>query len=219
MVSDRLASDLRARHPGQAKRIGHIPNGASLIAPGDGTDWTERTLAELNLIRGEYVLAVGRLVPEKGFHDLIDAFLASDRPGCLVIAGKADHEDAYARKLLARASDRIRFVGFQPHQKLRALYTGASLFVLPSYHEGLPIAALEAAATGSAMLLSDVPPNLEIGLDPICYFPVGNVPALTAKLNADSASYAVDAQDVMARFDWEEIARATSHVYDQVVAA
>src|SRR3546814_7677321 len=56
-----------------------------------------------------------------------------------------------------------------------ALVTGVQTCALPiSYHEGLPIAALEAASCGARILLSDIPANLDIGLDPMNYFPVGD---------------------------------------------
>ena len=64
----------------------------------------------------------------------------------------------------ATPSDHIRFCGFQSHDVLRVLYRNAALFVLPSTHEGLPIAALEAANLGVPVLLSNIQPNLDIEL-------------------------------------------------------
>jgi len=49
---------------------------------------------------------------------------------------------------------------------------------LPSYHEGLPIALLEALSFGLSVVISDIPANAELKLEPECYFPVGNVAAL-----------------------------------------
>ena len=219
VVSDTLAQDLLRRHPKQAARIGYIPNGASrLPTPVDMPGGTDAVLASLGLERGGYVLAVGRLVPEKGFHDLVEAFGRSSATTRLVIAGSTDHEDSYARALLGEASDRVRFVGFQKHAVLRALYEGAALFVLPSYHEGLPIAALEAAAAGCPMLLSDIAPNREIGLTPHGYFPVGDVQALADKLNEAPTTFAVDSQAITDRFDWAKVAVSTAAVYRKVAA-
>jgi glycosyltransferase involved in cell wall biosynthesis len=218
VVSAALARDLQRRYPRQAARITPIPNGATLL-PLMPPDAAEDILARLGVTSRGYVLAVGRLVPEKGFHDLIEAFLKADTDAKLVICGKADHVDGYAEALMARASDRVIFAGYQTHAALRTLYEHARLFVLPSYHEGLPIAALEAAGTACPTLLSDIAPNKEIGLAPACYFPVGNTDALAAKLSQDPAAFAVDGRAITARFDWDEVARATSQVYDRLAAA
>ena len=62
---------------------------ARLITAGKAWLDTQQALADLGLEPGRYILAVGRLVPEKGFHHLVEAFVAA-RPGCkLAIAGAA----------------------------------------------------------------------------------------------------------------------------------
>jgi glycosyltransferase involved in cell wall biosynthesis len=163
------------------------------------------------------VLAVGRLVPEKGFEDLIAAHEASDLDIPLIIAGAADHGDAFSRSLLAKASDRVRFVGFQKRDALGALYHNASLFVLPSYHEGLPIAALEAIAAGSAVLLSDIDANKDLGLSDVCYFPVGDRAMLAQKLKAAHSTYKAPREQILADYDWLRIAERTRALYAAVV--
>jgi glycosyltransferase involved in cell wall biosynthesis len=54
--------------------------------------------------------------------------------------------------------------GFQKWESLSELYSNAGLFVLPSYHEGLPIVALEAMSYNLPILLSDIPANKEVVL-------------------------------------------------------
>jgi glycosyltransferase involved in cell wall biosynthesis len=79
-----------------------IPNG---ISPRTVVE-EEGLLRKHDLEKHKYVLSVGRLVPEKGMHDLIDAFVASGlsrRGWKLVIVGKADHEDRYSIWLKERA--------------------------------------------------------------------------------------------------------------------
>ena len=82
----------------------------------------------------------------------------------LVIAGDADHEDEYSRKLKVMASkdQRVIMTGFIKGDVLRELYSNAGLFVLPSYHEGLPIVALEAMSYGLPVLVSAIPANMEL---------------------------------------------------------
>ncbi len=148
VVSKSVTEELRRRHPRLRSRIDYIPNGATEFPDAGAADDDRSVLAQFGLEPRQYILGVGRLVPEKGFHDLIAAFYRAN-PACkLAIAGAADHEDDYSRSLLRHANERIRFCGFQSHDVLRVLYRNAVLFVLPSSHEGLPIAALEAANLG-----------------------------------------------------------------------
>jgi len=213
-VSPSLAERLRAAHPAAAARIRFIPNGVPKLpaAPADA-------LARFGLTPGAYILAVARIVPEKGLHDLVDAHDRAGDPRMLVIAGGADHRSAYATALQARASDKVRFVGQQDRATLRALLEQAALFVMPSYHEGLPIAALEAASCGAPMLLSGIQPNRDIGLAESHYFPVGDVDALAAALARPAAGYAIDRAALLAAFDWDRIAERTLAVYREAAAA
>jgi glycosyltransferase involved in cell wall biosynthesis len=214
-VSPSLATQLQQSFPKRAHAISYIPNGTSDL-PGDADP--ALVLERLGLQDGNFLLAVARLVPEKGLHDLIDAYEQSNCTAKLVIAGSADHESEYARELLARASDRVIFAGVQSRATLKCLYEQCALFVMPSYHEGLPIAALEAASCGARMLLSDISANLDIGLDPENYFPVGDVAALTGRLNADCADFQVDRDAVRARFSWDRAAEETLDVYRATLA-
>lgn len=207
-VSPSLANRLAARFPRSAGKIVYIPNGVSALPPP-----VPDTLDALGLAEGDYVIGVGRLVPEKGFHDLIEAHRLSGDPRRLVIAGGADHETSYSRGLMQADSRRVLFTGRIDRGKLHALLSGAGLFVMPSYHEGLPIAALEAASCAAPMLLSDIQPNRDLGLPEQHYFPTGDVAALARKLSQPAQRYAIDAQAIKARFDWDAVARETMLVY------
>jgi glycosyltransferase involved in cell wall biosynthesis len=182
--------------------------------PSDGCD-PKAILDGLGLQPENYILAVGRLVPEKGFDDLIDAFEASDQPEGrkLAIAGNADHETDYVRALRMRASDRVIFLNFQPRPVLKCLYENCGLFVMPSYHEGLPIAALEAASCAAPMILSDIAANRDLGLSATRYFPVGDIERLRHMLEGTHQSEAAEAQMVKARFDWDKSASSTAALY------
>jgi glycosyltransferase involved in cell wall biosynthesis len=215
VVSEHVTRRLVSNHKSAESRIFYIPNGATTLERRTTEQPGEELLPSLSLKPKGYVLAVGRLVPEKSFDVLIDAFLVSAQDYDLVIAGAADHNDAYAMSLLKRAGGRVKFIGFQSHANLAALYHGAALFVLPSSHEGLPIAALEAAAAGCPMILSDIPANIEIGLSPDNYFPVGRVDLLVEKLQMPFGTYQFDPEVVTAKFDWASIAISTSNLYNR----
>lgn len=219
VVSKSVTEELSRRHPKLGPRISYIPNGATELAASAALADEHNVLTELGLEPGGYILAVGRLVPEKGFHHLIEAYMAARPRHKLAIAGAADHADAYSRALLRHEGEQIRFCGFQPHGALRVLYRNAALFVLPSTHEGLPIAALEAANLGVPLLLSDIQPNLDIELPPANYFPVGDVAALGRKLLGDHEALRVDAESIARRFNWGQVSEATRQVYAALAGA
>ncbi len=212
-ISDWLATDLKQRFSHQAPRISFIPNGANHIStPGDVSSKAD-VLRHYKLVSGEYIIAVGRLVPEKGFHLLLDAFTATNVGYKLVIVGDADHKDQYYSTLLSRADENILFVGFVQRERLRVLLEDAALFVLPSFHEGLPIAALEAITAGTPVVLSDITPNLDLRLPSRNYFRCGDVRELQVKLATEYTSFHVDADPIIRRYDWESIAAETAKIY------
>jgi glycosyltransferase involved in cell wall biosynthesis len=102
-----------------------------------------------------YVFAIGRMVPQKGFDILIDAFrmVAGEFPDHeLVIAG--DGPDRAA--LEARAGERVHFLGGVQPERAFSLYKGAAGFVLPSRHEPQGIVVIEAMAAGAPVLATRV---------------------------------------------------------------
>jgi glycosyltransferase involved in cell wall biosynthesis len=213
-VSRSLATDLRRRFPRAAAKVHFIPNGANHIIKGAAAIVArEECLSKYCLTQGKYVIAVGRLVPEKGFHDLIAAFKVSESSLKLVIVGDADHKDDYSESLRREAGEAVIFTGFVGHDTLRSLLESASLFVLPSYNEGLPIAALEAAVLRVPILLSDIEPNRDLGLEAENYFKVGNVDELKNKLAGDHARYRVDPERLLKQYDWDAIGAETAKLY------
>lgn len=225
VISRSMTEDLKRQYPRAAAKIVFVPNGVPEVSSAMDGDEERALLDRFGLQSGRYVLAVGRLVPEKSFHTLIKAYKSarSDfKQGGdfkLVIAGRADHDDAYSRALLAQADDNVCFTGFQGQRELGALYRNASLFVLPSTHEGLPIAALEAASSGAPMLLSNIQANLNIDLPEECYFPVGDADALRRKILQPHDTYRVDHQSIIRRFDWSTAAQQTRDIYADVCGA
>jgi len=197
----------------------YIPNGVNVPEkkpPGP-------VLSCFGLEPGRYFLAVGRLVPEKGFHDLLQAYEGLDTGWKLVIVGDADHENNYSRSLKKRAknADGVVMTGFQTGEALAELYSNAGLFVLPSYYEGLPIAGLEAMGCDLPMLLSDIPSNKELAF-PEETFSVENIEELSKRLGAflgkpplfnSPQVLAEKRKRLKTEFNWDVIARKTVGLY------
>lgn len=175
-------------------------------------------LARYALQPGQYLIAVGRFVEEKGFHDLIDAWRLSGVTWPLVLVGDADHATAYSERLkkMAHETPGVILTGFLRGTALQAVFSQARLFVMPSYHEGLPIALLEAMSWSLPAIVSDIPANLEVGLETEAYFRVGDVAALAQKLSQRAALGPVDYSQYLKRYDWETIAAQTMQVYQRI---
>jgi glycosyltransferase involved in cell wall biosynthesis len=183
-------------------------------------------LDAFGLVPERYVLLVSRLVPEKRHMDLIEAFVRLNLDGWkLVLVGNSDHPDAYSNSVIERAakSPNVVMTGFQTGLALQELYGHAGLFVLPSSHEGLPIALLEALSYGLAVVASDIPANLEVGLPLPHYFPLGDVGELENRIK-DFAARARSAEErestrqwVLAHYNWRDIALQTISVYSSML--
>jgi len=191
----------------------YIPNGVDLpdiLPPGDA-------LIKHGLESRKYILTVGRLVPEKGFHDLLEAYRRIDTDWNLVIAGDADHEDDYSRNLKERAAGipGVVMTGFIKGKTLQELFSNAGLFVLPSYHEGLPIVMLEAMSYSLPILASDIPANRELA-GPEETFRVGDIPDLKERIEeriAQEFAPSAGRERIRKEFNWDRIADATEQVY------
>lgn len=174
---------------------------------------------ELGIEKGKYILAMCRFVPEKNLHHLVKAFAKINTNGCkLVLVGDADFEDDYSRNLKKMSEEYgIVLTGFIKGQKLHSLLTNARCFVLPSSHEGLPIALLEAMSYRLPVIVSNIPANLEVGLSYSCYFETGDIEQLQGKLEELIKRDLYRVEYDMELYNWDIIAKQVIDVYHQLM--
>jgi glycosyltransferase involved in cell wall biosynthesis len=195
-----------------------IPNGI------DKPELTQSTatLQAFGLSAKRYVISVARIDEQKRQLDLIAAYArlrASEWK--LALVGGADYAGSYARAVAdaARATPGVVMLGHQSGVALAELYSHAGLFVLPSSHEGQPIAVLEAASYGLPVILSDIDAHRELAVPRARYFAVGDVAALAAHLEdlcaapTDASLAAGEYAGLLAKHDWHAIAQQTLAVY------
>jgi glycosyltransferase involved in cell wall biosynthesis len=217
-IADNIADDIKLKYSVESAVI---PNGVEIPEPAG----TESALKELGIQKREYILAVGRLVPEKGFSCLVDAFNKGDfGKWKLVIVGSADHEDKYSRGFKAEAekNKNIILTGLLTGRPLEELYSFAGLFVLPSYYEGLPIVLLEAMSYGLSCIASDIPANKCVGLNEERYFKACDVTALAEKIREfigrpwGESEKMTQIELIIKKYNWEKIAEETLKVYSRL---
>jgi glycogen(starch) synthase len=172
---------------------------------------------------GRYVLAVGRLVPQKGFDVLIDAFASESLTDMnLVLAG-----DGFERsRLVARAAkhglgSRVVFVGSVSRTRLGQLLRGARAFAFPSRGEAFGIALLEAMAAGVpavAAAAGGVPELVRDGENALLVRPesAAELAAAIARLASDERlreRLALGGRKTAAELSWSRITSGYEDVY------
>lgn len=175
---------------------------------------------------GRFLLALGRLVPEKGLSLLIDAWRRSGTALPLVITGGDTYVEDHAAALRAGAPDGVHFTGPLYGPARDALLTHARALVSPSRLEGFPLSPLESLSAGRPVLLSDIAPHREL---------LGGGGGWLVPRESDAWARAlsdlerrpdeeVDAEGrrgqhaVRAAYGWDAIAARTEGVYRQALA-
>lgn len=172
------------------------------------------TLDRFDLASRDYVLFVGRLVPENNVHHLIHAFEQCSTDKKLVIVGDDPWERDYVRSLKSTCDPRIVFSGGVYGDGYAQLQQHAYCFVLPDEVGGTHPALVEAMGFANCVLVNDTPSNLEVIADAgFSYHGSGGSDDLR-----DQLQYLLDNPELVSRYRQLALARARSHYrWDDVV--
>ena len=174
------------------------------------------------LRKDDYILYLGRIVPEKGEIYLIEAFKQVKTDKKLVIAGGSSDTEYYMKELkaLAAEDERILFTGFVQGQLKDELYSNAYVYTLPSDLEGMPLSLLEAMSYGNCCLVSDIPECAEVVEDKAVRFHKSDVEDLRERLQAlcDQpdivAGYREHAAGfILNKYGWDDVVEKTLALY------
>ena len=183
--------------------------------------------------RSEFFLYSGGISPHKNIETLLDAYAAlrDRRPEAprLVLAGDLDREtyvsaaaDVRRRIDELRLEQHVLLPGFVSDLTLACLYSRATAVVLPSLAEGFGLPAVEAAACGAPVVLSDLPAHRESLGDGGLYFDPRDTAALTAALTLmvvepdTRASFAARGHHAVAGLTWDAAAVCLRELLHQV---
>jgi len=181
-------------------------------------------------LQDQFVLYAGNVKPHKNLERLIDAFEMVRRRGLdnlkLVLIGDDISRYAVLRRAVHRHQlhNYVRFLGYMPEETLAAMYRLASVFVFPSLYEGFGLPPLEAMASGTPVVTSNVSSLPEVAgnaamlVDPLDPAMIGD--AIHRVLTDDKLRCDLR-QKGLARarqFSWEQSVRRVREIYNEVAA-
>lgn len=198
-------------------RLVPLPNGVDLVAFAPAVSAAERTSLRRRFglpPDGPLVLFVGRLVPKKGYRQLVDAAESQDQWTAVLVG---DGESVTRTR-------RVLPYGVRDRDSVRLLYRACDIFALPSRSEGFPLTVQEAMASGLPVVTTDDPGYDMYGLDPglVTLLPADAPPlhevisALVAdrrrrrEMSLYSRRFAED------NFSWDNHVRALMGTFDDV---
>jgi D-inositol-3-phosphate glycosyltransferase len=165
-------------------RLAPLPNGVDLVAFAPAESATERRALRQRFDLppdSPLVLFVGRLVPKKGYRQLVEA---AERQNEWIAVLVGDGETV-TRTL------RVLPCGVRDRDSVRLLYRACDVFALPSRSEGFPLTVQEAMASGLPVVTTDDPGYDMYGLDPGL---VALLPADSPRLNEIITDLVADPQ-------------------------
>ncbi|MCI9365664.1 MAG: glycosyltransferase family 4 protein [Clostridia bacterium] len=181
---------------------------------------TEIIKEKYNLEKNDYILSLGRIVPEKGIHYLLEAFKKIDTDKKLVIAGGASHTNEYLEEIKKKAAedDRVIMTGFVQGQELEELFSNCLSYCLPSDIEGMPLSLLEAMSYGKTCIVSNIPENMEVVQHYAIPFEMSNIEALKNRIESViDGTIKIEPEriqdHILSICDWDAVVEKTEKLY------
>ncbi len=179
-------------------------------------------------LHDEFVLYAGNVKPHKNLERLIDAFALVRRRGLdrlrLVLIGDEISKYAALRRAVHRHQlhKYVRFLGYLPEETLAVMYRLAGVFVFPSLYEGFGLPPLEAMASGTPVVTSNVSSLPEVAgdaavlVDP--YDPQSIADGIQAVLTNEELRRELRRKGLARahEFSWEQSVRRVREIYDEV---
>ncbi|MBI4822360.1 MAG: glycosyltransferase [Deltaproteobacteria bacterium] len=216
---------------GVPARIAIIPNGIR-FAEFDREADVAGFRAKHGLGERKFVLYLSRLHPKKGLDLLAQSFASviKHHPDLVLVIAGGDYGTGFEAAVrgfvkAAHIEDKTIFAGAVRGDEKRAAFKAAELFVLPSRSEGLPMAALEAMASGTPVVVSEhcnVPEVAEARAGIVISLDVDDLARGISRLLSDEQERkdcARAARDLAARkFEWSAIAEQTLKLYAELTS-
>jgi phosphatidylinositol alpha-mannosyltransferase len=211
--------------------VEHLGHDAVLVPNGVYVDRFAGAKPLDDLPAGRRIVFLGRIdEPRKGLDLLLEALpaIAARVPDVqLLVAGPGDVEEV-REAMDPRVADRVHLLGLVSEADKPRVYASGDVYVAPNTHgESFGIVLIEAMATGTPVVASDLPAFRRVLDDGEAgvLFPVGDTAALAASVAAlllddeRRRHLSVAASRVVQAYDWHHVARQVVEVYETVAAA
>ena len=170
-------------------------------------------LDKLGISADNYILFVGRFIPDKGVHLLIRAFETVKTDMKLVLVGGSPNPGTYEHEIHQTTDNRIIFAGYVYGDDTNFLMKNAYVYVQPSLIEGLSPVILTVMGLGTPLICSDIAENKFITKENAAHFASGDSNSLAEQLiycleNSglirEKAEFG--RKDILTRFNWDSVA-------------
>ena len=197
----------------------YIPYGAH-VERAEGIE----ALESLGLKPQRYAIYVGRLIPDKGCHTLVEAWKQVRTDMNLVLVGDNPYFKDYIRELKASADDRVLFPGYIFGKPYQQLVSNAYVYVHPLFVDGTSPSLLQAMGHGNCIVLSDVREAMDVAGDVGYSFRLGDPSDLARVLQmlVDDTDLVVQARERSRRkvtefYSWDRVTTQHEELYLQVL--
>jgi glycosyltransferase involved in cell wall biosynthesis len=217
----------------KVRQIYNAPDPKFLEDGPDSHSPEHQLILERYQIRYPFLLYVGTIRPQKNIPRLVEAFAVlrgelENHPVYgdlrLIIIGDeiSRHPAVRLTAIRTRMEQAVRFLGFVPFDTLRAFYASAAAFVFPSLYEGFGLPPLEAMASGTPVVCSNLSSLPEVVGDAAVLVNPENVFEIARGIREVLTNENLRAdlvrkgREQARRFSWETTARQVLEVYGEV---
>jgi glycosyltransferase involved in cell wall biosynthesis len=204
-----------------------IPESKVLVTY-EGVDIKEIS-SESKLTEKPYFIYAGNAYPHKNLRRLIEAIVLLNKNNVqsvklMIVSSRGIFTQRLERIILGeKAGKYVKLLGFVPDQELFVLYKNSAGFISPSLSEGFGLPALEAMASGTLVLASEIPVFREIYQDNAIYFNPLDLSSIekamkgVLEMNSDLRMKKIEkARDFVKRYSWAKMAKETLKIYTEV---
>jgi glycosyltransferase involved in cell wall biosynthesis len=177
---------------------------------------------------GNYILWLGRFVPEKGVEYLVEAvslLLKRGFPVDVLLVGSGPLRNSLQQLAKAKCSTRIKFAESIPSDHVPNLIRRCMIFVLPSIREGFPRTLVEAMACGKPIVAADTPTLREalsgcgVLVEPRDSKSLAD--AIMRLISEPGTRRALGERAramALARYDWSQVLKKLNAVYEEILS-